>query len=53
MLTKAREIVYIAKGSRDVALGDSRLDGGATPEPGKDESLCSLVSVETDPYGSL
>ena len=53
MLTKAREIVYMAKGSRGVALGDSRLDGGATPEPGKEESVCSLVSVETDPYGSL
>ena len=44
MLTKAREIVYIAKGSRGV---DSRLDGGATPE-----AVGSLVSVETDPYGS-
>ena len=43
MLTKAQKIVYIAKGSRGVALGDSRLDGGATP--GKEESVCSLVSV--------
>ena len=33
-------------------LGDSRLDGSATPEPGK-EWVCSLASVETDPYGSL
>ena len=49
MLTKAREIVYVAKGSRGVTLGDSRLDGGATPGPGKEESVCSLVSVETDP----
>ena len=40
MLTKAQEIVYIAKGSGGVAVGDSRLDGGATPEPGKEESVC-------------
>ena len=53
MLTKARDIVYIAKGSQDVALGDSRLDGGATPKPGKEGSVGSLVSVETDLYGSL
>ena len=34
-------------------IGDSRLGGGATPEPGKEEEVCSLVSVETDPHDSL
>ena len=53
VLTKAREIFYIAKGYRGVAVAHSRLHGGATPEPGKEESVCSLVSVETDPYDSL
>ena len=43
------EIARVARGISGVVLGDSRLDGGATPEPGKEGVIvCTLMSWETD-----
>ena len=30
------------------SFGDSRLDGGDTPEPGKQELVCALMPMEGD-----
>ena len=48
VVTIAREIARVARGISGVVLGDSRLDGGATPAPGKEELVCTLMSMETD-----
>ena len=43
----AREIAWIARGISGVVIGDSRIDGGATPEPGK-RGLVLDSDVEED-----
>ena len=36
------------RGISGVVLGYSCLDGGAAPEPGRGEAVCSLISLGAD-----